>query len=152
MSEKMAILLAGIVAVGLASVVWQSPIHPETAVKQDLNQALSFTLSDLLRADKSLLASRGIGFLNLLCAHGLPGTENCTLAQAQATLDTWEARVKSETERYFLKYRQNPGEFNSSEAYYRILTLLTVIQQDFHVRYLEPVPKVRRDRCDWGAD
>jgi hypothetical protein len=73
--------------------------------------------------------------LNLLCAQGLPGDPGISMAQASRTLDTWAKRVASETQRHLYRFREHPEEFHHSEAYFRILTLVTVLQQDFGVRY-----------------
>ena len=74
--------------------------------------------------------------MNLLCAEGLPGAEHLSIPEATATLDQWAAHVASETGHYLYKFRQNPEDpTNNSEASSRILTMVTVLQQDFHVRY-----------------
>ena len=76
-----------------------------------------------------------IARMNLLCARGLPGTEQLDVDECLATLDKWAARAASETERFFYKFRQTPSDYEYSEAYYRMLTLATVLQQDFGVHY-----------------
>jgi regulator of sirC expression with transglutaminase-like and TPR domain len=43
--------------------------------------------------------------------------------------------VRSETSRYLDKFRKHPSDFNNSEAYFRILTMITVLQQDFGAHY-----------------
>jgi regulator of sirC expression with transglutaminase-like and TPR domain len=93
-------------------------------------------------AFESLLAMKGVDIqrmdiatMNLLCAEGLPGSDKIGIKEAITTLDIWTKRVSSETDRHLHKFRQNPSEFENSEAYFRILTLVTVLQQDFNVRY-----------------
>jgi len=54
---------------------------------------------------------------------------------ATRTLDQWAKRVASETERNLHKFREQPAEFNHSEGYFRVLALVTVLQQDFKVHY-----------------
>jgi hypothetical protein len=73
--------------------------------------------------------------LNLACAEGLDGAEALRPEDAMRTLDQWAARVREETERHLPKFRQNPGEYLNSEAYLRMLALVTVLQQDCGVRY-----------------
>jgi hypothetical protein len=39
----------------------------------------------------------------------------------------WAARVRDETARHLPKFRQNPSEYQNSEAYFRMLALVTVL-------------------------
>ena len=50
--------------------------------------------------------------------------------------------MRSETERNLHRYRENPKEYENSEAYFRVLMMGTVLQQDFKVRY-NPDPEKR---------
>lgn len=80
-------------------------------------------------------AGLDIAEVNLLCARHLPGAEAIDVQDALATLDTWTSRVHSETDRHFYKFHQHPAEYQHSEPYFRILVLITVLQQDFRVHY-----------------
>ncbi len=93
------------------------------------------SLNALLGLDQAELGRKDVAGLNLLCAEGLPGAEQLSRSAAAGTLDAWAARVAAETDRYLYKFRQKPTDYNNSEAYFRILTMVTVLQQDFHVRY-----------------
>jgi hypothetical protein len=73
--------------------------------------------------------------MNLLCATGLPGAENLGVGCCLATLDAWAGRVRRETDRHLYRFRQAPGEYNHSEGYFCMLMMVTVLQQDFRVRY-----------------
>jgi hypothetical protein len=73
--------------------------------------------------------------LNLLCAQGLPGIEPLNIGKYRNIVKSWAARVKHETDKYFYQFRQDPNNFSNSEAYFRMLMLVTVLQQDFGVRY-----------------
>jgi hypothetical protein len=73
--------------------------------------------------------------MNMDCASDLPGSEALQTESALHTLDQWAARVREETERHLPKFRQKPGEYQNSEAYFRMLALVTVLQQDCGVRY-----------------
>lgn len=77
----------------------------------------------------------GLASANLACANGLPGADGVDEAAALQTLDTWARRVEAETARHLYRFRQNPAEFNNSEAHFRMLTLVTVLQKDCGVRY-----------------
>lgn len=100
-------------------------VLPDSA--STFNSVLIMGDADLRRAD--------IATLNLLCTSGLPGSDKETLKDTIARLDAWTKRVASETDHYLYKFRQNPAEFENSEAYFRVLTLVTVLQQDFGVCY-----------------
>lgn len=76
-----------------------------------------------------------IAEINLLAAKGLPGAENLDIDKSLKTLDLWAAWVKHETDRHLYKYRNVPGEYYDSEAYFRILMMVSVLQEDFEVCY-----------------
>lgn len=73
--------------------------------------------------------------LNLICATDLPGSEGLDIQAELERLDAWAARVRTETDRDIHNFFKNPAEFEHSEPYYRILMLVTVLQQDLGVRY-----------------
>jgi hypothetical protein len=93
------------------------------------------SLDELLKMSPEQLADVDIAEMNLLCATGLPGAENLDIDQRLATLDRWAARVKHETDRHLYRFAQNPGNYENSEGYFRMLMLVTVLQQDFGVHY-----------------
>jgi hypothetical protein len=76
-----------------------------------------------------------IARLNLVAAEGLPGAEGLDAERLLATLDEWAVRAIAETERHFYRFRQSPGEYEHSEAYFRMLMLAVVVCEDFGVRY-----------------
>lgn len=73
--------------------------------------------------------------MNLLVATGLPGAEELKLDAALAEIDRWATHVRTETERHMYRFHQNPSAFEDSEGYFRMLTSVTVLQQDFGARY-----------------
>jgi hypothetical protein len=93
------------------------------------------SLDDLLSMPPEQLADVDIGEMNLLCATGLPGAEKLDIDHRLATLGRWAARVKHETDRHLYRFAQNPGNYENSEGYFRMLMLVTVLQQDFGVHY-----------------
>ncbi len=95
----------------------------------------AFTLEKLLAMTSEQLAEVDIAEMNLLCATGLPGAETLDIAKCMARLDEWATQVRSETERYFYKFRQDPADYENSEGYFRMLSLITVLQRDLGVRY-----------------
>ncbi len=93
------------------------------------------SLGDLASMPSKQLEQQDLALLNLRCAEGLPGAEKLDVEQTLATLDRWAARVRHETERHLYKYQRSPQEFENSEGYYRMMMLITVLQQDFKVHY-----------------
>lgn len=83
------------------------------------------------------IAVSEISETNIVCAAGLPGAESFDVAMVIAELDRWAKRVADETERHLYRFRADPGQFNDSEAYFRMLMLIVVLQQDFGVHYNE---------------
>lgn len=81
------------------------------------------------------LAETDIALMNLRCAGGLRGSEKLDVPAALQTLDQYAARAESETARHLHRYRDNPAEYENSEAYFRLIMLSTVLQQDYGVRY-----------------
>jgi hypothetical protein len=93
------------------------------------------SFSELLALKPSELAGVDIALVNLLCAERLPGAEDLRIQPCLDTLDQWAKWVDSETKRHFYRFQRNPAKFNNSEGYFRVLMLITVLQQDFKVRY-----------------
>ena len=92
-----------------------------------LGQVLFLPLHDIARLQ--------VGFLNLLCASGLPDTASLDIPACLVTLDDWTEHVRHETERGLHRFRRSLAEYRHSEAFYRVLMMVTVLQQDCGVRY-----------------
>lgn len=92
------------------------------------------SLGELMHMNPAEIGRHDIGRLNLLCAQGLPG-EYADLDGELRTLDRWSAAVRTETNKFMPRFRQHPEKFRSSEGYFRMLVLITVLQQDFCVGY-----------------
>ena len=85
--------------------------------------------------DESELADVDIGEMNLLCAAGLAGAEGLDVEADLAKLDEWAERVRYWTDESLWDFRENPGKFENSEAKFRVLLLISVLQKEFGVRY-----------------
>jgi len=72
---------------------------------------------------------------NIVCSKGLSDVDQGNVEQVLSILDQWAARVKSETEHHFYRFRNNPAEYENSEGYFRMLMLAVVLHEDFGVRY-----------------
>src|SRR5690349_2222635 len=89
----------------------------------------------LVRLSEAELATVDVAVLNLACAVGLPGTGQVDPARCLAVLDSWADHVRRETERAAHQFRHRPQDFQDSWAYFRVLVLATVLQEDCGVSY-----------------
>ena len=103
------------------------PLVHETKPRLPLNALLSLPTKDLGRRD--------VAAMNLDCAEGLPGAEGLDIAAHLATLDAWTARVAEVTARNHRYFRNHRSEFDDSKPLWRMLTLTTVLQLQFRIRY-----------------
>jgi hypothetical protein len=92
-------------------------------------------LGEVLFLPLEELATLPLGYLNLLCATLLPDTADLNIPACMRTLSAWTQRVHRETDRQLWKFRQRPGDFENSEAYFRVLVMITVLQRDCGVTY-----------------
>ncbi len=92
-------------------------------------------LSSLLSLPVQTLQQVDLARMNLVCAEGLPGSEDLDVNRSLARLDAMAARVRAETERHYYRFQQNPAEFENSEGYFRMLMLAVVLSEDFQVQY-----------------
>jgi len=76
-----------------------------------------------------------IAEMNLVCAGRLAGADGLDVGRCLARLDEWAGHVRRETERHVYRFRREPGEYDHSEGTFRMLMLVTVLQQDLGVRY-----------------
>ena len=81
------------------------------------------------------LASRDVAQVNLACAAGLPDADRIDVPRCLERLDFYARRVRQDTERLMYRFRCKPYDFHNSEAYFRVLVLITVLQRDLGVRY-----------------
>ena len=93
------------------------------------------TLKELLALPQADLLKSEIATMNLLCAQGLPGAENIDAKDCLTKLDDLATRVRSETERNFHRYAENPAQFQYSTNYFRMVLMAVVLTEDFHVHY-----------------
>jgi len=72
-------------------------------------------LKELLALSPDEFEKCDLARMNLLCAEGLPGSENLNVDESLATLDQWAQHVKSETDRNYHQFLENPANFNNSD-------------------------------------
>ncbi len=125
------ILIVSIIAVvGIAVFLNKSkPPKPKDTVVE-----APITLENLLK-DNAKASELELTELNLLCADGLPNSENLDIEQYQKKVEEWASLVGTETFKYLPQFKQNPQNFNNSEAYFKVLTLITVLEQDLKIKY-----------------
>ena len=95
----------------------------------------SLSVNDLLELPGAELEHTDVALMNLLCAQQLPGAAELNVSNLLVTLGLWTKQVQRETERHLHRYRANPQEFYSSEAYFRMLMMAVVFYEDFNIRY-----------------
>jgi len=93
------------------------------------------SLGEVLFLPLDVLRAIPVGYLNLICGTMLPDTVNLDVPACLRTLGDWTALVKRETETQLYRFRRNPAEYRNSEAYFRILVMITVLQRDLGVTY-----------------
>jgi hypothetical protein len=86
-----------------------SPAVESTSSVSSLATLLALPVEDLTHID--------LARMNLLCVQGLPGADDLEVNSSLATLDQMAARVRSETERNFYRFKQNPADFEHSEGF-----------------------------------
>lgn len=109
------------------------------------------TVDDVLKLDVANVPQCDTARLNLLCSSGLPGAEALdepgALTEYLNRLDVWSAWVLQQTEGQRQYFRSHRSEFENSEPYWRMLTLTSVLQLHFGVRYEERL--LTFENWDW---
>jgi hypothetical protein len=93
------------------------------------------TLNELLALPPADLEKCDIARMNLLCAESLPGAENLNVDEYLATLDVWAQHIKSEIDRNFHHYSEDPGYFFNSTNFYKMAMMAVVLYEDYNIRY-----------------
>jgi hypothetical protein len=93
------------------------------------------TFRSLLALSPTEIGQQDVALLNLLCAEGLTGAEDLQISRCLATLDKWSKDVDSATRRTLHRFRESPASYENSEAFFRALMLLSVLQSDFGIHY-----------------
>jgi hypothetical protein len=126
-----------LIAVGISAWAVIRPIKKVTAVMTTVTSTKTSlpSLTELAAMTPQNLESVDIALMNLRCAEGLRGSEGLDIPAALKVLDQYAEQVRSETTRNFHRYRDDPAEYDNSEAFYRLMILAVVLQEDFGVRY-----------------
>jgi tetratricopeptide (TPR) repeat protein len=129
--------IAAVVTLSAGAAIWHRNANAPKAngISSRISTDEKWTLAALLALKPHQLVELDIGLTNLLCAEGLRGSENLDLDKSLNRLDEMATRVRLETGRNLYRFRSNPAEYENSEPYYRMAMLVTVLQQDFGIRY-----------------
>lgn len=76
-----------------------------------------------------------IAVVNLVCAEGLPDTEDIELPKYMALLDQMAAAAEARTEKSWRLFDLKPAEFNGSRNVFRIFMMEHVLRTQFGVKY-----------------
>lgn len=123
--------VAGMVSVALAVAInlYKSARNPVFTIPQSFEELTKLSDSDLEKID--------IARMNLLCADGLPGSEDLDIEQCLQQLDEWAEHVKAMEQRYMPAFHQNRAKYKNSPALFKGVYLGIAIEQDFNCGYNE---------------
>ena len=93
------------------------------------------TLGKLTSMKPEELVGVDVAAMNLLCAQGLPGSENLDVAAGLRTLDEWARHVNVEIARNHHRFVENPAEYEGKEDLFKVVMLILTLQQDLGVHY-----------------
>jgi regulator of sirC expression with transglutaminase-like and TPR domain len=93
------------------------------------------TLSELLNLPEDKLARVDIARMNLLCATGLPNSEDIKLNDYLLKLDGWAEVVKKAEQKYLPTFYKNPARYENSLSKFKAITLALTIQEDLKCKY-----------------
>ena len=92
-------------------------------------------LNDVLTKNESGSCDVDIAELNLMCAVGLPGSNDHNVDRGLNLIDEMAQHVHREIERNYHYFLREPEKYEASQARFCVLMMITVLQQDFGVRY-----------------
>lgn len=92
------------------------------------------TVQELLTSPETL-AKCDIAVMNLLCAQGLPGSQDLDIQKCLRLLDQWSEHTRRETVKYLPYFYRDPKRGDNSEAKYRMLIIAAVLVEDMKCDY-----------------
>jgi hypothetical protein len=93
------------------------------------------TLEELGKLSDTELNAIDLSELNFACLRGLPEANAVNIEACARQLERWTLSVRLQTEANLYRYFDNPAAFENSEPFFRMLLLVTVLQQDHGVGY-----------------
>ena len=129
---------AGMTFFAVGAIVWISFLSGHVN-KPLATESSSFkqpkTLAELVALSPAELEHCDIARMNLLCAEGLPGTDQLNVDEDLATLDSWARHIQTEIDRNFRDYWENPAYFDHSTNFYKMAMMARVLYEDYGTRY-----------------
>jgi len=112
---------------------------PAAATAQPLptTDQKAFSLERLVNMTPEELAGVDIAETNLLCATGLKGADGLDVGRCLLRLDEYAQWVRHYTEQSLWDFLRRPHDFKNSEARFRVLLLISVLQKEYGVHYNE---------------
>jgi hypothetical protein len=89
-------------------------------------------LATLSLADLSLVDTAR---MNLLCAKGLPGTENLDVDEMLVVIDKWVAIARAAEKKYLPNFYKAPDKYDNSLSKFKAITLALTLQDDLRLKY-----------------
>ena len=127
---------------GMVATFWTLPVTPVTVkVKHEENVAVpvrnerDLHPAQLVELSEEELGKIDVGLMNLLCAKGLPSEQPLSIDAGMAKLQEITATVHSETARNLHRWTKRPQDYQNSKPYYLVGMMVTVLAQDFGIRY-----------------
>ena len=95
------------------------------------------TFEELVQLSDEELEVFDVARMNLLCAKGLPGSENLDIEQCLQKLDEWTLHVLRQEKKYLPAFFQNLEKYKNSMALFKGAYLGYAVQGDFKCGYNE---------------
>lgn len=93
------------------------------------------TFEELIRLPDEAIEQLDVARMNLLCAKGLPGSENLDVDQCLSKLDEWAGHVLEQEQKYLPVFPRYREKYKNSLALFKGVYLGIAIQQDFKCGY-----------------
>jgi len=91
--------------------------------------------AELVGMPEAELAKVDIGLMNLLCAEGLPGSENLDVAEDLSVLDKWAELVRQSERKYASQFDEDPRRYDFSRSKFKAVNLALTLKQDLRCEY-----------------
>lgn len=129
------LFLVGVLAYALVSTL---PSHkiPDVAVKKSTEPSeppgfdgsyipTPLTYDELVKLSPNLLDKVNVGLMDLLCAQGLPGSENLNVDDCLSQVSYWASEVQRTEDSNSYRYNQSPGLYRHSVAYFKAVIMVS---------------------------
>lgn len=133
-------LVVGLIIAGTAfqknsSKTATAPQNAAAVKAENPDSKTPHTLAELLALSPAELEHCDIARMNLLCAESLPGAANLNVDESLGTLDSWAQHIKSEIDRNFHHYGEDPAYFYNSTNFNKMAMMGVVLYEDYNIRY-----------------